>query len=106
MQREIQARHEVLLDPQLRHVERMADVFGMHQQTNLTVDGHGHLGGDDVILRVRIMVRVKSEEVLSGFVDQIGMDGTELAIGTRIAEIKGELPGLDLNRHGVSAGLG
>ena len=46
-------------------------------------------------------VRIEAKEVLCGLVDLFGMNGTELAIRTGIAEIKRELSGLRLHLYGI-----
>ena len=58
----------------------------------------------DVIFGIRIMVHVQTEEVLAGLADHVGVNGAELSVRAGIAEIKGELSGLDLDRHGVRWG--
>ena len=48
-----------------------------------------------------IVVGIETVEILVGLVDHLRVDGPEGSIRAGVAEIKSELPGLDLDRHGV-----
>ena len=50
---------------------------------------------------LRIVVRIKAEEVLIRFADFIGVRRSELSVCTGITEVEGELSCLHLNRHGI-----
>ncbi len=63
LQRDDQAGHEVLLDPELRHVEGVPDVLGVHREQDRLVDRDRQGGGDDVVPRGGVVGRVESEEV-------------------------------------------
>src|SRR5579872_343243 len=71
---------------------------------DLAVYWDGHLCGDNVILRIRIMGGVQPKEILVSLADHVGMSGTKFAIRPRVAEVEGKLTSLHLHRHGVSAG--
>src|ERR1700760_3187681 len=80
----------------------MPQVLRMHEQMNFFIYRNCHLGGHDVIFRIRIVGGVQAKKVLVGFADLVGMQGAEFSIWTGIAEVKSELPSLNLDRHGVS----
>src|SRR5271157_107306 len=104
MKLEIQSRHEILMNSQCWNIERVAHVFGVHHQPDFLVHRNGHLGGHDVISGIWIAVGIKAKEVLVGLADLVGVQRAELSVGPGIAEIEGELSGLDLNGQGVSTG--
>src|SRR5690349_10358495 len=102
---EIQSWHEILMNSQSRNIEGVADIFGVHQQTDFTVNRNGHFGAHDIVLGVRIVVGIETVEILVGLADHIGVNWTKCSIWPRIAEIECELPGLDLDGHGACTGL-
>ena len=69
---------------------------------NFPVHRNCHLSGYDVVFRILVMRGVKTIEIASSIVDLIGVDGAELPIRARIAEVKGKLLclHLDLQRVG------
>src|SRR6202521_1293047 len=69
---------------------------------NFLVYGNRHLRGHNVVSGLGIMRGVETKEILRSFIDELGVIGTELSIGTWVTEIESELSGLDLDRHGVS----
>src|ERR1700719_1770279 len=78
----------------------------MHQQVDLPVHRNCHLSGYDIVLGIRVMGRIKPKEVGVCLVDLVGVQGPELSIWTRVAEIKRELSGLHLDGHSVRRGWG
>src|SRR5256885_1928852 len=99
VQRKIQTGDKVLMNSQLWDEECVSDIFRVHQQMDFAIYGDGHLGSDNVILRVGIMRCIQPKEILVRLIDHVGMSGTKLSVRTGIAEVKRELPSLDLNRH-------
>ena len=63
MDGQIEAGHEILLNAQLSHEERMPHILGVHQQMDLPVYRHRHFGGHDVILGILIVRGIEAEEV-------------------------------------------
>src|SRR5664279_5120094 len=82
----------------------MSHILGVHEEMDFLVHGDDHRGSHDVVPCIRIMLRVKSKEVLRSFINKLGVKGAELSVWTGIAEIESELSGLDLDRHGVGRG--
>src|SRR6202521_2184042 len=66
------------------------------------VHWNSHLGGDDVVFRIRIMFGIETKEILRSFIDEFRVKGAERSIRTGITEVERELSGLDLDGHGVS----
>src|SRR5258705_9695182 len=81
----------------------MADILGMHQQVDLTIDGNRQFAADNVVTGLHVGGGIESEEVGVAFVNLVRMQTAELAVGAGIAKIESELPGLrlDLQRIGV-----
>src|SRR6202167_2193842 len=71
---------------------------------NLTVHGNRHLGGDDVVLCIRVVGQVQAKEVGVRVADQFWMNSAEFTVGTGIAKVKRKLLGLRLDCHRVGAG--
>src|SRR6185312_14583375 len=71
---------------------------------NLAIYRDGHLCGDNVVLRIRIMGGIQPKEILVSLADHVGMSGTEFAIRPRVAKVKSKLTSLHLHRHGIGAG--
>src|SRR5580658_1897142 len=106
MNREIQARDEILLDTQFGDVEGMAHVLRMHEQVDLAIDGDGHLSGNDVVFGSLVVRGIEPEEICVSLADLVGVNWAEDSVRTGIAEIKGELTGLDLDRQRISSRRG
>ena len=53
--------------------------------------------GDDVVARRGVVRRIEAEEVAAAGIDEFGVDAAELPVGPGIAEIEGELLGLDVD---------
>src|SRR3954464_5329375 len=87
MDTQIQAGHEILLDPQLTDIERMAHILGMHQELNLSVCRNGQLRANNVVFGIWIGGSIETEEVLICLVDLLGMARAELPITSGVAEI-------------------
>src|ERR1039458_8652323 len=104
VQGNIQPGNKILLHPQLPYKERVPKVFRMHEQMDFLVHRNCHLGGDDVVFGIRIMVEVETKVILRALINEFRVQRSERAIRTGVAEIEGELPGLDLDRHGVGRG--
>src|SRR5206468_7873091 len=62
------------------------------------------LAGGDVVASRNIILRIEPEEVRVPLIDLLGMNSTELSVGSGIAEIKCELPGLHLDRQRIRRG--
>src|SRR5579864_1194459 len=101
MDRNLDARHEVLVNPQLTDIERVSYVFGAQEDLDGAVHRDAEGGGDDVILRVWIVVAVEPEEISRGIVNLVHVSGTELTIRTGVTEIVRELLALHLDLKGV-----
>src|ERR1700675_793013 len=104
MKGDVQAGDEILLDAQFRDIERVAHVFGVHEQVNLAVHRNGHLSGYDVVFGILVVCSVEAKEVCIAFTDLVGVQRAKLSIRTGVAEIKCELSSLDLNRDGIGCG--
>src|ERR1700735_3283112 len=102
----IKAGHKVLLDAQLGNIEGVPHILGVHQEMNFAIDGNSHFGCNNVVLRIGVVSGVEAEEVGIGLADLVSVDGAEGAIGSGIAEVKGELSGLRLDGDGVGRGWG
>src|SRR6266550_3237991 len=72
--------NEVLLDPQLRHIKRVPHVLGSQRQRHGPVHRERQGGDYDIVARIHVVLRIQSEIVLAGVVDQIGMGRGELAV--------------------------
>src|ERR1700692_2423085 len=83
----IQSRHKILLNPQLRHIERVPYILRMHQQVNLAIHRNRQFSGNDVVLRILLARGIETEEVRIRFADLFGMKRSECSIRSRIAEI-------------------
>src|SRR5208282_3739891 len=92
---------EILLDAQLWHIERVANILGVHQQVDFLVHRDRHFRRHDIVFCVLIVRRVDTEEISISFVDLIGMNGAKLAIRAGIAKIESKLSRLHLNRYGI-----
>src|SRR5208282_298032 len=104
VKREIQPRHKVLLNPQFADIEGMADVFGMHQEMNLSIYWNRELGGDDIVASLHVVRRIQAEIVLISFIDFVGMKRPKLSVRARVPKIKSKLPRLRLNLQCVRLG--
>src|ERR1700680_4445023 len=65
-----------------------------------------HFSGNDVVLGICVMVGIETIEILRALIEQLGVNGAEGSVRTRVAEIKRKLPGLNLNWHGVGCRRG
>src|SRR5229473_7284427 len=101
MNRNVQARDEILLYAQFRNVERVSYVLRVHEQMDLAVHRNSHLSGDDVVFRILVVRSIETKEICVGFADFVGMKRPEGSVRPGIAEIKCELSGLDLNWHRI-----
>ena len=102
MQRDVEARHEILLDAQLADVEGVADVLGMQSELDGTIDRDGQRADDDVVAGSDVIGWVEAKVVAAAVVNFIGMQAAELAVGAGIAEIKGKLFGLNVDVERVA----
>jgi hypothetical protein len=75
----------------------------MHQQMDFVVYRNCHFRGHNVVFRVLVVGQIKAKKVRIRLADQRGMERAKLPVRTGIAEVKRKLPGLNLNRHGVSS---
>ena len=79
----------------------MANIFCMQQEVNFAMDWDCHFASDDIVAGVHIVRGIEAEEVLVAFVDFVGMQGAEFAVGAGITEVEGKLSSLGLDLHGV-----
>src|SRR5450755_168407 len=82
----------------------MPHIFRVHQEMDFCIDRDRHFGGHNVVAGVHIMLGIETKNVLISFVDEFGMKTAELPIHAGVAEVKGKLSSLDLDRHGISGG--
>ena len=75
----------------------MPKSLAVHQQVDFPVYGNGHLSGYDVVFGILVVRGVKTVEIACSFVDLIGVNGAELSIRARVAEVKSKLLRLDLD---------
>ena len=100
----IQARDEVLLNPKNRHVERMPDILRVQREQDWVVHRHDQRAHYDVVASRHIVLRIQTKVISVRFIYHFGMEGTKLAVRTRIAEPKGKLFGLYVNVQGIGSG--
>ena len=99
VQRDDDAGDEVLLQTQFADVEGMADVLGVQREQDGLVDGNGERADDDVVAGGDVVGRIEAEVVAVAVVDFIRVQRAELAVGAGVAEIEGELFGLNVDVH-------
>ena len=104
VQRNLHARHDILLQPQFADEEVVDHVPGMHDQLDLLAGGDFQRSADDIVLGCRVFL-VKAERIAAGIVDQFEIGAAELAVGSGIAETPGELFGHHFDRDGVGRRL-
>ena len=86
-------------DPQLANIERVAHIFGMHQELDFPVHRDRQFPTYDVVLGIRIDRRIQAKEVLVCFIDLLGVACAEFSVRPGIAKIKCELARLCLDLH-------
>src|ERR1700687_5337141 len=68
---------------------------------DLAIHRNRHLSSSDIVFGILVVGLIQAKEVLVRLVDERGMQRTEFAIRSGIAEVKRKLPSLHLNRYCV-----
>src|SRR5260370_14232770 len=91
------AGHGVLLEAHGRNKKTVDHVMRAQNDFHLTADGHFHNARHHVVLRRGIRrVQTEGRFAARGWVFQLRLGDSKLAVGTRLAQIPGELHGCDL----------
>ena len=64
----------------------MSDILGAKQQFDGAVHGNRHGGKDDVVLAGGI-VRIQSQRVARGIIDELRRGSSKLAVRSRVADV-------------------
>src|ERR1700730_17068122 len=98
MQWDNQPRNDVLLNTQFGNIEGMNHVLAMHGESDGPADGDRQRPDDDVIPRVDVIFRIQTKKISITVPHAFRMNGAELAVWTRITEVKGKLSSGHINR--------
>src|SRR4030081_2964694 len=90
MERYHQAWNEVLLNPQLRHIEGVPHVLRVQLENYGRVDGARQRRRSDIATGRGIVGGVEPHEVSRRRVDHLGVELSEFSVGPRVPEIVGE----------------
>jgi hypothetical protein len=63
---------------------------------NRFVDWNRQFRTYDVVLRIRIVIRIETKHFLRSFINKLRMKQAEFAVSSRITEVKSKLPGLHI----------